>query len=124
MFKNTVTEEAGTAPPHRDSFACATDRIADDGFGGAMNDHLGDELRRHVGWGDRYSVVPERGVWKGARREAYERKERKDTKSQDSIFLAALRTYPIWKIQFPIWILLEAVILSITARNFLLVGGL
>ena len=89
-----------------------------------MNDHLGDELRRHVGWGDRYSVVPERGVWKGARREAYERKERKDTKSQDSVFLAALRTYPIWKIQFPIWILLEAVILSITARNFLLVGGL
>jgi len=88
-----------------------------------MNDHLGDELRRHVGGGDRCSLVPEPGVWKGARREAYEREERKDTKSQDALILAALRTYPIRKIQFPIRTLLEAVILSITARDLLLARG-
>ena len=66
LFKDTVAEEAGTAPPHRNSFARAADRIADDGFDSAMKKHLGDNLRRHVGGGLRNPVVPELGIWKGA----------------------------------------------------------
>ncbi len=82
MFKDAVAEEAGTAPPHRDSFARAADGITDDGFGGAMNNNLGDELRRHIGGGGRRPFVPEPGVWKRAGGEACEREERGNTKSQ------------------------------------------